>query len=106
MNVMDIEAELAISRHAPSCNGDGAVCRIIQDLNLQKFARVRHIALRLDKPFHNIHFVVDWKLDRHSRLYVQLSLGLRSLVLVLQIEVDEVVSVDPIDGKDSQDRQI
>ena len=61
---------------------------------------------RLDKAFDNIHFVVDRQLYRDARLGFQLCLGVRRFVFVLQIQINEVVSVNAINRENGQDRQI
>ena len=106
MNVLNIEPTLAIFLHAGSSNFGGAIGRVVQNLDLQKLARISHIASCLDKPFHNVHFVVNRKLYRDSRFYFQLCMGVRSLILVFQVKKHQMISVNTINGENGQDREI
>ena len=45
----------------------GVVGRIIQNLDLQKFLRVFHLADFFKQPFHHIALVIERKLNGHAR---------------------------------------
>src|SRR5438552_3155310 len=103
---MDVEAERLIFCHASSRDIDRAVSGVVENLDLQKLQRISNVARGFDQPFHDIHFVVDRKLYRHARLRFEFRSGLRDLVFVFQVEINEMVSVNTIDGENRQDREI
>src|SRR5919109_2260997 len=65
VNMINIEAKRLMFRHTGGGDLDGAVRRIIENLNLEKLARIANIACRLDEPLDHVHFVVNRKLYRY-----------------------------------------
>ena len=106
VDVMDIEPDFAIFAHRGSGNFGSAIGRVVQNLNLQKFTRVAYPTSCLDQTFHNVHFVIDRQLYRHSRFFLQLCVRVRGPVLVFQIKKHQMVPVNTINGEHGQDREI
>ena len=63
-------------------------------------------ARRVDKSFDHIHFVVDGKLDGDFRKRLKHSWWHSFLVLVLQVEKDQVISVYAVNCKNRQNCKV
>ena len=106
VDVVNIDSQLPIFGHTRCGNLNRAVCGIVQDLYLEKFARITNLAYSINEPLHHIHLVVNRKLYRHTRLNGQPGSRLSHLVFVSQIQVHEVVTMNTVDREDAQNRQV
>ena len=106
MDVMDVETQFAMFLDARRGNLGGAVRRIVQNLNFQQFSRISDAASGFDQPLDNVQFVVDRQLHGDPRLYLQNGLRLCNLVFMLQVQVNEVIAMNSVDGKNDQDGEI
>ena len=68
------------------------VGRVVEHLDLEKLSRVVDGAHRGDQPIGDVHFVVERQLNRHDGLRIERGAGLRLLIAVTQIQIDEVVT--------------
>ena len=59
-----------------------------------------------DEPLDDVQFVVDRQLHRDARLNLENRLRLCNFVFVLQVQVDEVVAMNSVNGKNDKNAQI
>ena len=57
---------------------------------------------RFDQPFHHKQLVVDGELDGDRRELGELLFELGLSIPVSEVEVDQLIAVQPVDGQDSQ----
>ena len=106
MEILDVDALQRVATDREFGNLPRLVGGVVQDLDLQLFARVIDLADRVDQAIDDVHFVIEGKLNRHDRQVVELTLGNRLFVLVLHVDVHQVVPVPSIHGQDQQDEKI
>ncbi len=82
------------------------VGRVVEHLDLEKLARIIDGAHRGDQPIGDVHFVVQRQLNRHDRLRIERRAGLRLLIAITQIEINEVVPMPAVDGENDEDEKV
>src|SRR5262245_13638143 len=106
VDVMDVEALLPIAFNAGGCNFSRTVARVIENLDFEQFARIADVTYMFHQPFDDIHFVIDWQLNRDTRPLLENALWLGDLIFVFQIEVYKVVSMDTVNRQHKKNREI
>ena len=102
VEVVNVEAGLTKAFHALPGQKSGLVVGIVQNLDLQQVPGVVQPGHRFDQPFHHKQLVIDGKLDGYHRELGEFLLESRLSVPVSEVEVDQLVAVQPVNGQDSQ----
>src|ERR1700751_2545146 len=80
--------------------------RIVKNLDLQFFNRVLNFTDRFQQTLDYVNFVVNRKLDRYHRQVVKSSRGRRLAMPVLEIKMNDQISVDAIGRKNENHEKI
>ena len=106
MDVLDVDALGGPAAHGQLGDAARLVGRVVEHLDFEQLARVVDAADRLDQPVGDVHLVVERQLNRDDRQRVERRAGLRLLVPVPHVQVDQVVPVPAVDGENDQDEEI
>ena len=106
MDQLDIEPGRAQLLHLAGGDGRGLIGRIVQHLHLEQLARVIELRDRLQQPLDHVHLVVHGQLDRDPGQFLEVRQRHRSPIPVLQIQVDDDVAVQAVEGQAGQDDEI
>src|SRR5579862_5129179 len=88
-------------------NVDGFVCRIVQQLNVEFFARISQLADRIQQPFDDVLLVENWQLHGDPWQIVESGRRLnRAPVFVLVIKIDQYVTMNAVAGQQNQHNEI
>ena len=104
--VLDVHALGGIPPDRELGNALRLVGRIVQDLNLQQLTRILDGADRLDEPVGDVHLVVERKLNRDSRKWIQRRLGPRFVVPVRHVQIHEVVPMPTVYCENDQNKEV
>ena len=80
---------------------------IVQHLNLQQFLRILDFGDFVDQPFDDVPFVVNGQLNGDARKLLKARHRLfRGVLPVLEVGSDDVVTVQPVNGKNRQHAKV
>ena len=84
----------------------GFVGRVVEHLDFQLFARVVERRGGFEQPADDIAFVVERQLNRNRGQVLEPLRWHGRLMPVPQVEIDEVVTVEPVDGQEDQHKEV
>ena len=106
MNELNIEAALTQFLSAGSGHVPRVISRIIQDLDLQQFARVIEFADRTQKALHYVNFIKDRKLDRYFWQLLKPAGWNGRPFAVLQEEINDEIPVNAVGRKPNEHGEV
>ena len=105
MQVMNIDALLAQRFNRFTSDVLRFIGRVVQKLNFQKFGGIVDLGYRLDQSLNYKHLVIDGQLDGDRRQRRK-SGWLGYTLFVSQIQIDQLIAMQPVNCQDDQDHEI
>jgi len=106
MVVLDVDALRRVPADGEFRDAPRLVGRVVEHLDFEPLARIRHRAHRLDEAIGDIHLVVERQLDRDDGRRIERRLGTGLTIAVLRVQPHEVVPVPPVDGENDQNKKV
>ena len=106
MDQLDVETPALQILHARGSQFSRFVGGIVQDLDLEQFARVIDLADRLEQALDDVDLVEDRQLHRYLGQLLEMASRRDGSLPVFQEKVDNDVAVDPVSGETDQDGQV
>ena len=107
VEVVDLGAAGPVTTDRHLGNSGRFVCRVVQNLDLEKLRWVIHFADRVDQPVGDIHLVENRQLDGDARqILFRERRRNRHLPLVLHVKIHKVIAVPSVDRQDAQHEEV
>ena len=106
VEVVDVESQRAVPFDGGLGDGAGLVGGVVEDLDLEQLLRVSDPGHGVDQAVHDVHLVVEGKLDGHPGKTRGQRGGPRPSVLVAEVQVDHDVTVQSEDREDHQGQEV
>ena len=106
MNVGDGHALRGVTIDAGFCDFAGFVGGVIEDLDVEKLARVIKAGNSFDEAFDHVALIENWKLDGDAGPFFDCWRRARNVLAVFVVIVDEPVSVEAVPREDDEDDEV
>ena len=96
----------AVAVHGGLGDGLGLVRGVVEDLDLQEVLRIADAADGIHQPLHDVHLVVQGKLDRHAGQAGRQRLRKRAVVTVPVVQEHHDVPMESEHGEDDESQEV